>query len=317
MSKKFKCAILTFALAGVVATSAAAAGCTVKTNHPCAKITVSFNEKEYEIEYKMYRNMYPQTVQHFIELADAGFYDNTIIHDYKSNDWVGGAYSYNAEVKDADEQPVATDYAKSYSSTALREYLELNSKEEQYYNLVNNGIKDGTFSASVYKQITYKGDKEQVAKEDALATLIGEFADNDHNIEKGALSASYGTLKMVYYDKGSSNQQVTIQNSFGEILTHDYKYNCATSLFAMQVGYSTNYSATKYCVFAELNGDNAKKALQNLTDAIVDYDLKTKSVTTNVDTHDTFAEAGGREIETSFTMTSLPLIVTSVKITKY
>ena len=312
MSKKLKCAFLTFALAGVVAASAATAGCTIKTNHPRAKITVSFNQQEYEIEYTMYRNMYPQTVQHFIELADAGFYDNTIIHDYKSNDWVGGGYSYNAKV--LEEQ---TDYSASYTS-ALKEYLEKNSKEEQYYEL----FEKGTFSPSVYKQITYnsKGE-EQVVPEDALATLIGEFSDNDHNIENGALNASYGTLKMVYYDKGNSNQQVTIQDSFGDILTHDYKYNCATSLFAMQVGNSTSYSASKYCVFAELSGDSARDSLQNLMDDIADYVSSTsnftKSVTTNVDVYDTFAETGGREIEQSFTMTMVPLIITSVEITKY
>ena len=93
MSKKLRFAAVTFALAGAIAVSASLSACAVKTSHPRAKISISFNEVTYDIEYTLYRNMYPQTVRHFIELADAGFYDNTVIHDYRSNDWeIGRAH---------------------------------------------------------------------------------------------------------------------------------------------------------------------------------------------------------------------------------
>ncbi|HBN12860.1 MAG TPA: hypothetical protein DD415_04505 [Clostridiales bacterium] len=317
MSKKSRLAILSLALAGLVGVSAATSACTVKTKHPRVKISISFLEETYDVEYTLYRNMYPQTVQHFIELADGGFYDNTIIHDYKNNDWLGGAYSYNAVVTSGDNE-IQTDYSAAYTSGSLAEYLENNCKEAAYYDM----FEAGKFTPSVFKRTVYndKGDPE-VDSADALATLIGEFSENDHKIESGALSASYGALKMMYYEKGDSNQKVTIKNSFGELLEHDYRYNCATSVFTMQMGNSTSYSATKYCVFGELRNDSAKKALQSLTDAIADYvdtiSKFTTTVDTKVDTLDRFAEDDGRDIEKQFTLTSVPLIVKTVEVTKY
>lgn len=314
MSKKIRCAILTFALAAVVAVSAAMSACTIKTDHPRAKITVSFNQVDYEIEYTLYRNMYPQTVQHFIELADAHYYDNMIIHDYKAADWFTGAYKYD-ENKD-------TGFTTANTNNAMGEYLENYSKEADYYALAA----DGTLTPSVYKQITYdKNGNETVTAEDALPTLVGEFTQNNHNIEKGALTAKVGCLKMYYYSKSDRNQ-VVIQNSFGQILPRDYENNCATSVFSMQVNSGSSYSASNYCVFAQLKGDGDQSALEDLLDAIDDYvtdelggsaSKLTSSVKTTVDNLDTFAKEGGRGIETTFTVPTVPLVVKSVKITKY
>ena len=214
MSKKIKNLCLSAALAAVVGISAPASACTVQSKHPAAKITIEFNSETYEIEYTLYRNMYPQTVQHFIELADSGFYNDTIIHDYKSSDWVTGAYRF-----DSDD---AYGYTASYSGNSMAEYLENHCKEEDYYKLMTEGIKSGDFSASVYTKYIYddKGG-EIVSLDDALPTLIGEFKDNGHKIEddKG-LSASYGTLKMVYYKK-EGIKPIFVQNSFGQILPRD------------------------------------------------------------------------------------------------
>ncbi len=312
MSKKFKRVLLTLALASVVGVSASVSACTIKTKHPRAKITIEFNDETYDIEYTMYRNMYPQTVQHFIELADEGFYDNTIIHDYKSTDWFTGGYSYS----DAED----SGYSAAFTGSSLGDYLETNNKETAYYAL------SGSLSASVYKQLVYDGDSETVSGDDVLPTLIGEFSNNDHRIDKGALTADFGTLKMYYYDKGDTNQKVAIKNSSGQILEHDYRYNCATSLFAIQTGESSSYTESKYCVFARLRNDKAKDKLNDLIDAIEDYvadNLEstnisfTKSVSTKVDNLDSFAKDGGQSISQTFTMTQKPIIIKSVEITKY
>lgn len=316
MSKKIKNLCLSLAMVAVVGVSAAASACTIKSDHPEAKITISFNEKTYTIEYTLYRNMYPQTVQHFIELADEGFYDNIIIHDYKSSDWVTGAYSYDSGD--------TTGYKAMYTN-AMSEYLETHCKEKAYYDLMTAGIESGKFSASVYSREVYddKGNPI-VAKADALPTLIGEFSDNGHKIEgnKG-LTSSYGTLKMVYYKK-DGNQIVTLNNSFNQILYGNYSNNCATSLFSMQVGSSSLYDASKYCVFGQFKNDKSKSALEDLTDDINDYSdslgsssTLTKTVSTHVDKEDKFADEGGKEIDTSFTMISMPIIITKVEITKY
>ena len=322
MSKKINKLCLSLALAAVVGVSAGAAACGT-SKHPNARITIEFNEKTYVIDYMLYRNMYPQTVQHFVELADSGFYNDIIVHNYTSSDWITGAYSYNA--KDATSGEVIIDYSTAFTNSAMAEYLEKNCKEVEYYNLVNNGIAEGKFSASVYKRSVYDGKgNEVVSASDALPTVIGEFSANGHKIEddKG-LAAEFGTLKMFYYSKDAGTK-VTVKNSFDQILPRDYNYNCATSLFTIQAGDYTSFDASKYAVFGRLKNDNSKDNLQDLTDAITDYSNSlsssskwSTSVATKVDKEDKFADEGGRDIDQTFTMTTMPLIIRSVKITKY
>lgn len=316
MSKKLKTTILTLALTAVVGASAAASACAVKTSHPRAKITVSFNSVEYVLDYTLYRNMYPQTVQHFIELADNGFYNNMIVHNYNtSSDWFTGAYGYYAD-----------EYKTAYKggSGALGDYLDDEvagnniCKEKQYYDLAAAGM----LTPTVYKKEVINDGKTTVDKKDALATLIGEFSENNHKIENNALSASTGCLKMFYYDRSEDNQKVAMVNGFDQILTGDYNKNCATSVFSMQVGSSTSYSASKYCVFGKLTGDSDRDKLDDLLEAISDYiddnsltGKFTTSVTATVDKLDTFSKEGS--IETRFNMTVEPIIIKSVKISKY
>ena len=307
MSKKIKCAFITLALASAFSLSAALSACTIKTDHPQVKITVSFLDKTYDIEYKLYRNMYPQTVQHFIELSDAGFYNNMIVHDYKdSSDWFTGAYAYSEEDSEL------------YTSSNFGEYLEKNYKEEEYYSLYN----DGKLSPSVYSDCSYDSNNNiVVSAENALPTLIGEFSNNNHSIKKGALDSAFGALKMFYYSKGDTEDKVYVKNWAGEIFTQDYKYNCATSVFSMQVG-GSSYGKMNYCVFGKLKNDRATDKLNALIDAIDDYreevsssKFETTGVATSVDKLDAYAEFG--ETEVKFTMTSKPIIIKSVKVTKY
>ena len=326
MSKKINKLCAAVALAALVGVSAGVSACGT-SKHPNAKITIEFNNKTYVLDYTLYRNMYPQTVQHFIELADAGFYNDTIIHDYKSSDWFGGGYSYNASEKDTDENGeefyMPTDYVSAFSrSGEMKRYLEVNSKEKEYYNLVNAGLKDGSFSASVYKSMTYDSDLNYTVDiANALPTVIGEFSTNGHSIEDNkGLKASYGTLKMYYYSKDDKSS-VYVKDSFGAIMPRTYDYNCATSLFALQVNRSSSYDANNYAVFGQLKNDKAQTALEALTDAIDDYRSSqtsssswTSTVQMYVDNEDAL---GIGEIDTSFTVISVPIIVRSIKITKH
>ncbi|MDE6867630.1 MAG: peptidylprolyl isomerase [Clostridia bacterium] len=315
MSKKIKHIFIAITLVVVVAFSAALSACTIKTKHPRAAITIEFNEVTYKIEYTLYRNMYPQTVQHFIELADAGYYNDMIVHNYTGTEWYTGGYSY----EDKDEHFA---YATAFANGDMTDYLDEYSKEQSYYDLAASG----TLTPSVYKQIAYDGNNNQIVKsEDALPTLIGEFSANDHVIQSGALTADYGVLKMYYYDKGTNYQKAAIQNSFGQILEHDYKYNAATSIFTIQASASSANSASNYAIFAKLRNDSQKDTLDALIEAIADYQDAlttangnfTSSVSTEVDKLDSFASDEGRYIATNFTMTSMPIIIRSVKITKY
>lgn len=315
MSKKIKVAVLTCALASVVTLSASLSACTVKTKHPGARITVDFNSVSYEIDYTLYRNMYPRTVQHFIELADAGYYNDMIVHNYStSSDWFTGAYSYNKDD--------SLTYDTAASKTTYVEYLEKNDKEQEYYDLA--ATDKLTPTVYDYGKLEYDKDgKAKVSPDGKLATLIGEFSSNNHVVEQNGLTTGFGSLKMFYYsDEEDTNKKAAIVNSFDEVLVHDYKYNRATSVFSMQMGTSTSYSETNYCVFAKLKNDAAEEKLRDLLEAVSDYisdnglsSKFTTTVTTTVDKLDTYSGTGG--IETKFTMTSTPIVIKSVEITKY
>ena len=324
MSKKIKKLCAAAALAALVGVSAVGFSACGTSKHPTAKITIEFNETTYVIEYMLYRNMYPKTVQHFIELADANFYNDIIVHDYKNSDWFTGGYSYNGyytEFNGTEEEDIATDYSDSFTSALMGDYLDKNNKESAYYALASKG----TFSTSVYRgdipDFDDNGDVK-ISEQYALPTLLGEFSQNGHKIETGkGLTADYGTLKMYYYSK--EGDSVFIKNSFNQVLYSSYKYNCATSLFALQVTNSSSYDANRYAVFGRLKNDKAKEHLQDLTDAVNDYVKNlgstawTSSIATKVDKLDTYADEGGIDIDVSFSVPSKPIIIKSVKITKH
>ncbi len=308
--KKIRRVLFGVVMAATLGVAAAFSGCVIETDHPRAKITIEFNDNTYVLEYTLYRNMYPQTVRHFIELAESGFYDNTIIHDYTTNDWYGGGYSY-----DDDE---ASGYAASYDSLAMNEYLEDTTLEDDYIQLFNSGA----LTASVYTTYdSYVDGEMTVSREDAYYTLYGEFESNGHTVENGQRGAEFGSLKMYYTDKADDlSQQLYVKTGKGEVLTRNYEYNSATSLFAIQVNDSSSLGTSNYCTFAYLRNDDV---LEELIEDIEDYiedelDGETGDFTmavngVYVDNNDELSEAQGVD----YTVTALPIIIRSVKITKY
>ncbi|MGN1061003.1 MAG: peptidylprolyl isomerase [Candidatus Coproplasma sp.] len=282
------------------------AGCS--NAHPEAEITISFNEQDYVLKYKLYRNMYPQTVQHFIELSQNGFYDGTIIHNYQSNYLYGGGYDYIVD----SENDYDTAY-KSDDSEDRLDYYEAASKEKQYATLANPA--NGKITPSVYATIA---DSQYV---DPLDTLIGEFSSNQHKIDNGALKQTYGCLTMYYTNKTikdadgkDKNVRVYLDkygSGFG--VQGDYTYNSATSLFRIYTSNPTTPSSlSAYCIFGTLKNT---EELDNLKSAISDARISTKSVTLYVDNFDRYLGANANEA--TFSMASMPIVVKTVKITKF
>lgn len=308
---KIKKLITCIALSATVACMAGTfAGCSPETDHPEVSITYEFNGKTYVIEYTLYRNMYPNTVRHFIELTESGFYNNTVVHDMESNDWFGGAYGY---VKD--------EYASltENGNDAMKEYYETYSKETAYYDLFNSG----KLSTTVYENIAFEGQTQILDAKYKMATLIGEFSDNKHAIENGALTAEYGCLKM-YYSNKETKQKVYVTPASGGIAHSDYSKNCATYVFGMQVGTTSTYVASQYCVFARIKDDSA---LENLVEAVEDYNNEEYGTTVSdhytqpvveVDKMESFSEeAADKGIEETFRSPKTAIIIKSVKIVKY
>lgn len=293
---KFGRVICTAALAGAALALPLMTGC--NTDHPEAKITIEYNETTYVLEYKMYRNMYPQTVQHFIELADNGFYNDTIIHNYSGTTWYGGGYDYveNDELS----------YSKAYSSGVddLRDYLEAVSKEKEYSELADPEA--GKITPTVYRNYL-NGTYDR-----PLNTLIGEFSNNAHKIESGALKSSYGCLRMYYSGKSDQTQRVYL-NKYGSEpgVQGEYRYNSATSLFSLQLSTSTS-SDSSYCIFGVLQNTDVLDSLKS----DVSKNGSTKSVDrVSIDNYDEYL--GINVNTTTYSVQSKPIIVRSVKITKY
>lgn len=310
--KKLRRIIGAVTLSGLCAIVPAFCGCS--TDHPEAKITVSFDGTEYVLEYKMYRNMYPQTVQHFIELADNGFYDNTFVHNYTTSNWYMGGYNYVTQTASETEEE-GTAYTAAYKEgvEGFREYLESTSKEKEYATLANPAA--GKITPSVYKDLI-DGDLSQ-----PLTTLIGEFSNNQHKIDNGALKSSYGCLRMYYSTKSMDsvkNVRVYLDKQGSpKGVMGDYKYNSATSIFSVQMN-STVTTDSSYCIFGVLK-DNAP--LDSLKSAVSAYSSRVTStkfsldVNLYVDNEDEYV--GGNVNEVEFRVTCEPIIIKSVKITKY
>lgn len=307
-SKIFKKIALCFASAIIVCSVGAVAGCKPETDHPEVCITYKFNGESYAVQYRLYRNMYPHTVKHFIELADEGFYNSMIIHNYQTNDWFTGGYSYDE-----------AEYSGSVGNIEqMVEYFEQFSKEDVYSQL----FAAGKLSASVYSNHMYgENGKEYVSNDDALPTVMGEFYNNiTQEIENGALTAEFGCLKMFYYEYNYKKDSDAISKVYvtptdDQIILADYKSNCATSLFALQVGQSSSYSENDYAVFAKLK---ETEAFENFVDAVKDYISDNHSGTASeFYTAVKDLPVGSNFEEVTFNAPKQPIIVESVKVTKY
>lgn len=310
--KKFARIACVTTIAGIAACTAAFSACSIKTDHPRVEMTIQFNGVDYDLEFQLYRNMYPRTVQHFIELADAEFYDGTIIHNYTSRDWYGGGYDFTD----------AATYEQAYGETGgMENYLIENSKEREYFEDMFNGG-NGFLTSSVYKTYTEVNGKYRGAE--AISTLIGEFANNDHEIAKGALTSQEGALRM-YYTPISTTEKVWVETlQDDEAFERDYEYNSATSLFAIQVGTSSDLATKDYCIFGVLNSDGDKETLNELEDAIADFISEnytddstdfTQSVSIEVGEYEEVLENRGTDV--TYSCTAEPIVIKTVKVTKY
>lgn len=64
--------LMSAALIGVSVFASATLFSACTTSHPEVEMKLSFNDKTYTLEYKLYRKIAPSTVQHFLELVGKG-----------------------------------------------------------------------------------------------------------------------------------------------------------------------------------------------------------------------------------------------------
>ena len=295
MKKKLLSRAVSIGAAAVLSAGALVmfAGCT--SNNPEVTITYTFNNADYEVDYVLSRADAPNTVQHFIELADAGFYDGLAVHDYDgARMYTGGYYFENGEL-------VEVDY--------FSKVKELEAAQEM------------TFTQSVWSDAACTA---------GLYTLYGEFSGNGVEHENRELAATAGALVMYYTDKGNFNGDVYVNRVDGgkdndgqATQPVKYKYNSATSLFYTFLG-ENDTEVGSYALFGQAKSFDAQLT-NGLLAAISEYEETleedvtfTEEVTMKRDSFDPFEEvrkAGNKD--TFDTPVDMPIIVKSVVVTKY
>ena len=249
--------------------------------NPEAQIILEFNGEEYVLNYQLYKDKTPATVNHFIWLVENQYYDGLCIHDYQPG---------NTRL-----------YTGAYS------YADGNLEYKNYYEFAHDNFK--SFPQTVWS------DEEQ---EDPLFSVYGEFSDNlfkvgDNN--RDVLKQQYGSLSMYYHAKDADGRKVWVKNSKGEIIERDYSPNSATSMFFIATNSATNNS---HCTFATLNNTGA---LDDLYDAITEYigeedeDWFVTPRTMIKDPLDPIV--GSKNVETTYNVPNEPIVIKTIRMTKY
>ena len=205
--------IISGVLAAVATLGCAATMTACSTAHPEVEIVLAFQGKEYELNYTLYRKVAPATVEHFLTLADEGYYTGKdfCVHDFADSRMYMGAYKYE---------------------NATLVYQDYFSVVEGYKN----------FPTTVYR------DKEKTLP---TYTLYGEFSSNKFTVTNGKKNENYGSLTM-YYTEKNSDDRVTLDHPEAGEAMRDYKYNSATSQFFISLA-EAEKSNSGYCTFAYLD----------------------------------------------------------------
>lgn len=284
-TKRFlSCAL---AACSIVACAGTLTAC--ETNKPEVKMTIEFNGEKYVLEYQLNRKITPNTVKHFLWLAEGGYYDNTVIHDYDADalHMYGGLYEYNSN-------GTGTDYVvdKSYKAFC-----------DKYAS---------SFPASVF---TDEG-------ETPTYTVYGEFSNNGFKVKSGALKEEFGSLVMYYSPKDTENR-VYVKRADGDGYSDRvYEKNSATSEFYISM-VSTARLQNDYCVFAQLTADGKEELteLQKAINTYIEDECEDKaenfvtSTSKDINNEDLFVSNQDQRVV--FDIPNVPIIIKSVKVNKY
>lgn len=283
--KKIGCTLL--AVCSMAIGAVGFTSCT--TDRPEVEMQIEFNDETYTLYYTLYRKYAPNTVNHFLALAENGYYNGLCVHNYVSGSKMyTGAYSYDPEGE--------KDGGLVYKN---------------YYDTVKTY---GSFPVSVWRDSN---------KSAPTYTLYGEFKNNDFKVKNGDfLTQSFGALTMYYTKKPVDIANVWVNRVDSDRLSEkDYKNNSATSRFMISL---TTTKDDNYCTFATLNNADALKALQTAIDEFSkDYEdsgsfTKQKMVEVDGDDYYIGKDAQRHQIVTeSYAIPVEPIVIKNVKVNKY
>ncbi len=252
-----------------------------ETSRPEVKITLSFQDEEYELDYTLYRKIAPATVAHFLALAENGYYDGLCVHDYAEARLYTGGYKYNDATVDKLEEKKYFDLVKQYEG----------------------------FPTTVFKD---------EAKTLPTYTLYGEFeANKGFKVENGEKKESFGSLTMYYTNKSECLDKVTLNHpEAGEKKNCEYAMNSTTSLFFISLT-ETEKSNKGYCTFATLDEDSVEE-LKDLKEEIAQYvsdEANVITATKTVDADDPYVASYAKK--DTFALFVEPIVVKKVEVKKF
>ena len=253
-----------------------------ESSKPEVEMQIEFNGNTYTLEYTLYRKIAPATVNHFIALAENGYYNGLCVHNYTTSKLYTGAYSYQSE----------------------------NLVYKKYYDIVK-GYQN--FPQSVWTD---------TSKSETTYTLYGEFYSNaDFTVENGAKRQTYGALTMFYTTKNTEDQIVIERHNGAGSAWRDYKHNSATSQFFITLD-EYQSANDNYCTFAELDEDcyevldSLKEAISNyISDNYEDSADFTEEVEIIVDEDDPYV--GHQDRKETYKVPKKPIVIKNVSVTKY
>ena len=273
----------TLAATSVLSAAAMFAGC--QSDHPEIEMQIAFNGETYALEYTLYRKLAPKTVEHFLALVEGkdgvGYYDGLCVHDFESDRWYTGGYSYNEGKL---EYKKYYDVVKTYENFPTGVFKA--DRETPTYTVY------GEFSNNSFSV-------QSGALKPSFGSLTMYYTDkNDHD-------------ESVY---------VTRNDGEG-LSRKDYTYNSATSLFYinMKDNTSVNASYCTFATLNEESVSVLEDLQDAVSSYISDNYDETSDFTTSVnvyaDQDDYVVGSDGQSI--AYDVTEKEIKIVSIKVTKY
>lgn len=267
------------AITGVCACTATLTAC--ETPHPEVQITLSFNDETYTLDYVLYRNITPATVNHFLALAENKYYDGLCVHDYTSGALYTGAYSYE------NEQLVYKNYYEEVASYIPQTVWFDSEKANPTYTLY------GEFEANHFS--VENGDLSE-----SFGALVMYYSDKNTESEVYVQRNQDGKLAPRAYEKNSATSQFFI--SLKETTAENNDYCVFATLKENSVSVLQDLQTAIADYVSDTYGEDEEADFVTETEMEIDEDDEM---------------LGGNGSIVTYDVPNEPIVVTSVKVKKF
>ena len=275
--KRFISAAL--AITSVCACTATLTAC--ETPHPEVELTLSFNDETYTLEYVLYRDITPSTVNHFLALAENKYYDGLCVHDYSSDALYTGAYSYESE------KLVYKNYFEEVASYIPQTVWRDSEKANPTYTLYGE-FESNNFSVT-------NGELSE-----AFGALVMYYSDKNTEGEVYVQRNQDGKLAPRAYEENSATSQFYISLTGKTSSNNDY------CVFATLKDGSVSVLKDLQTAIAEYISDTYGE--YEASEFVTETEME-------IDTDDEML--GGDGSIATYDVPNEPIVVTSVKVKKY